>query len=105
MNAQQDVAWKGVVMVIRPDVSQMPEGEEPMCRVVSARMLELNGMRAISETMPYAMLAHYFRIGDEDAVEVYAELTGGNGGHLQFYERASKREFFTESPQSFVPAH
>ena len=96
----------GVLMVIRPDMSKVTEGQHPRCYVCSQRDLELNGSRFIGEYMDYAMLAHYFRPEDGDAVEVYAELTGGHNGHLQFYERASKREFFTNPFKiSFVPAH
>lgn len=107
MNAIRDpsATWKGVVMIIRPDTSRLSHGAEPVCRVVSKRDLELNGMRAIAETMPYALLSRYFRDDDGDAVEVYAELTGGDGGHLEFYERATKRDFFVHEAQVSVPAH
>ena len=96
----------GVLMIIRPDVTRVPEGEKPVCYVCSQRDLSLNGSRIIGEYMDYAALAHYFKAGDGDSVEVYAELTGGHGGHLQFYDRAKKEEFFTHPFKiSFVPAH
>lgn len=98
-----DAKWAGVVMIIRPDLSKLPKGEDPQCRVVSARLLEHDGKRAIAVDLPYAMLAHYFQSDDGDAVEVYAELAGE---HLEFYERASKADFFKVSPvMSPVPAH
>lgn len=100
-----NATWKGIVMIIRPDVTRLSHRDTPTCRVVSKRDLELNGLRAISETMPYEPLAHYFNHDDGDAVEVYAELTGGDGGHLEFYERATKRDFFNHQAQSSVPAH
>lgn len=102
--------WCGVVMIIRPDVSQLSESVEPMCRVVSKRDLDMNGRRAVAETLPYAPLAHWFQVDDGDAVEVYAEVTPNGEGlhHLEFIERASKRDFFLHTPQIStrpVPAH
>lgn len=97
--------WKGIVMIIRPDTASLSHGAEPLCRVVSKRDLDLNGMRAISEKMPYSMFSHYFQNEDGDAVEVYAEFIGGDGGHLEFYERATKIDFFLHDAQVSVPAH
>ena len=62
--------WAGVVMIIRPDLSKLSEGAAPMVRVLSARLLEQDGKRAIAETMPYEPFAHYFQSDDGDAVEV-----------------------------------
>jgi len=63
--------------------------------VKSARRSELGGKRAICQQMPWGLVSRYFRTEDTDSVYVYAELHGGDGGHLEFYERASQREFFT----------
>ena len=114
MNIQRNAAakWCGIVMIIRPDPTKLSEGEKPLAWVCSKRDLLLNGRRAISEQMPLEMLAHYFQAGDGDAVEVYAEFTArpnGAPGHLEFYEKASKAEFFKVEPVATnpvpVPAH
>lgn len=78
--------WQGVVMIERTEF--MSDNEK--CRVTSGRRLDLGGMRAIVSHLPYGMLKHYFNVEDGDNVCVYAEL---KNGHLEFYERASLREF------------
>lgn len=97
------VTWKGILMLVRPDTSKMPHLAKPMIWALSPIRIEYGGRRAIAERFPYAMLAHYFKDGDGDSVEVYAEMTGGDGGHLQFYERASKSEFFLVPEQGTLP--
>lgn len=84
-------------MIERPDASKLahvPFGEEPLCRVISARLIELGGARAIAVMLPLAMCNRYFQAGDKDTVCVYAELTGE---HLQLYERASLKEWVEHS--------
>lgn len=98
--------WCGIVMIIRPDVSKLPQGHgTPLARVVSKRDLELDGKRAIAEWLPLPMFDRYFQAGDGDAVEVYAELLPmpGRLPHLEFYEKASKREFFLQEPTITLP--
>jgi len=95
--------WKGVVMLIRTDLAQCTQGIDTLCQVVSARLITHGGRRAISTKVPYSLVRHYFQVEDGDAVEVYAELMGE---HLEFFERASKREFFLHTPEtSSSPAH
>jgi hypothetical protein len=87
-----EAQWKGVVMIERPNFgsrSHMPF-EQVICRVMSARLIEFGGKRAINETLPYSLLSKYFEAEDGDNVLVYAEF---NKGHLQFYERASFKEW------------
>jgi len=107
MNIQRDpnATWAGVLMVIRPDPNKMPEGVDPMCRVVSKIDPALGNRRAIAEQFHYSALKHWFTSEDGEAIEVYAELSGGDGGHLEIYERASKREFFLHEAKSSSPAH
>ena len=99
--------WKGIVVIERPDLTKLSQDEQPMVWVKSARLIEHGGLRAICTRVPYAMVAHYFRAEDPDFVPVYAELSGVDrpeGGHLEFYERASHRDFFTH-PEQLTPAH
>jgi len=112
MNLQRNplAKWCGIVMIIRPDVTKLPEGVEPKCRVVSKIDPDLGDRRAVAETMDYAPIAGLFNSDDGDAIEYYAEVipTGSGVFHLEFVERASKRDFFLHVPQistSPVPAH
>lgn len=74
------VLWGGVVMIERtPDKKQN-------VRVMSARRVELNGLRAIDCRLPYAMVAHYFDSTDGDHVFVEAEYFSNE--YLQLYGRA-----------------
>lgn len=77
--------WEGVVMVERPDMTKLPYGAEPMCRVISARTVQLNGQRAISAAFPYSMFKHYFSSDDGDHIFCEAEF---KDGHLEVYGRA-----------------
>lgn len=93
--------WKGVVAIERPD--PMRPGE-PTCKVMSART-QIGGLRAIYTKVPLALVAHKFRATDGDSCYVYAELSGApNDAHIQFYERASQREFFTH-PEQLAAQH
>jgi hypothetical protein len=92
-------------MIIRPAPSKVSEGVDPMCRVVSKIDPALGNRRAIAENFPYSFVKQWFKSEDGDAVEVYAELSGGDGGHLEIYERASKRDFFLHEAKSSFPAH
>jgi hypothetical protein len=88
--------WKGVVMIERP----LNADRNTLCRVTSARSLDLGGRRAIVSKLPYGMLAHFFTLADPDFCCVYAEL---KGEHLELLERASRREYFlTTAP---APLH
>jgi len=84
--------WAGVVMVIRPDVTKMSFGAEPMCRVVSARTVQLNGRRAIDCMLPLKMLAHHFTSEDADHIFCEAEFKDNvcpdGGGYLEIYGRS-----------------
>jgi len=82
--------WEGVVMVIRPDPSKMRQGDDPLCRVISARTIQFAGRRAISERLPYSFLRHFFRSEDTDHCFVEAEFfcDDKDGGHLEFYCRS-----------------
>ena len=77
--------WEGVVMIERPDESKMSYGEEPMCKVMSARTIQLNGRRAIYEVLPYGLFKQYFRSDDGDHIFCEAEF---KDGHLEVYGRA-----------------
>jgi len=77
--------WEGVVMIERPDVSRMSGGAQPMCRVMSARTVQLNGKRAIYCELPYEMFAAFFRSDDGDHIFCEAEF---KDGHLEVYGRA-----------------
>ena len=77
--------WAGVVMIERPDISKLSYGVEPMCRVMSARTLQLNGKRAIYEVMPYNLFSGYFSSDDGDHIFCEAEF---KDGHLEVYGRA-----------------
>lgn len=77
--------WEGVVMVERPDLSRMPYGIEPDCRVMSARTVQMNGGRAIYCQLPYAMFREHFRAEDGDHIFCEAEF---KDGHLEVYGRA-----------------
>ena len=78
--------WGGVVMVERPDLSRLPYGVEPMCRVMSARTVQLAGKRAIYCELPYEMFAHQFRSDDGDCIFLEAEY---KDGHLECYRRSN----------------
>jgi hypothetical protein len=82
--------WEGVLMIERLDPTKISEGDDPMCRVMSARTIQLGGRRAINTRLPYSMVSHLFRAGDLDTCFVEAEFKadGQGGGHLQFYERS-----------------
>lgn len=82
--------WAGVVMVIRPDVSRLSYGAQPMCHVVSARTVQFDGKRAIDEWMPYEMFACHFSSDDGDHIFCEAEYKadGMGGGFLEVYGRA-----------------
>ena len=77
--------WEGVVMIERSDVSKLPYGVEPMCRVMSARTVQLAGRRAIYCELPYAMFHHFFTSEDGDHIFCEAEF---KDGHLEVYGRA-----------------
>lgn len=79
--------WSGVVMIERPRNAS----RETLCRVTSARTMAFDAKRAIGEMLPYSLFRHYFVGVNSDHLCVYAEF---NNGHLEFYERASKREYF-----------
>ena len=80
-----DCQWEGVVMIERPDISKMPYGSKPMCRVMSAKTVQLNGRRAICEVLPYELFAHIFT--SEDGDHVFCEA-GYKEGHLEVFGRA-----------------
>lgn len=77
--------WEGVVMVERPDTSKMSYGVEPVCRVMSARTIQLNGRRAIYELLSYKHFKDYFYADDGDHIFCEAEF---KDGHLEVYGRA-----------------
>ena len=96
--------WTGVVMIERPKRAT----PDSLCWVRSARTMALDGKRAIVCQLPYKMFAHYFTSLDGGDVCVYAEFkdTGGpDGGHLEFYERASKKEFFLHAADNVAALH
>lgn len=78
--------WEGVVMIERPDLQNLPYGCDPMCRVMSARTIQLNGQRAIYAELPYSMLKDFFKSDDGDHCFVEAEF---KDGHLEFYKRSN----------------
>ena len=78
--------WEGVVMIERPDMQSMAFGEDPQCRVMSARTIQLNGQRAIYCELPYSMLKHFFSSGDGDHCFVEAEF---KDGHLEMYKKSN----------------
>ena len=82
--------WSGVVMIERPDLSKLPYGCQPMCRVMSARTVQLLGRRAIYELLPYALYAHLFTSQDGDHIFHEAEF---NDGHLEVYGRSNRQEW------------
>lgn len=98
MNLQRNpgAKWCGVVMIIRPDLSRLSADSVPMCRVVSKIDPALGERRAVAESMAYAPLAGLFSVDDGDAIEFYAEVipSGPDLFHIEFVERASKRDFF-----------
>jgi hypothetical protein len=84
--------WEGVVMVERPDVFKLPQHigpmsayTAPMCKVMSARTVQLNGKRAICAYLPYALFKDYFQSEDGDHIFCEAEL---KDGHLEVYGKA-----------------
>ena len=70
------------------------------CLVTSARTMALGGKRAIYCTLPYSMVVQYFNSADCAEVCAYAEF---KEGHLEIYERASKREYFLHAADHFIP--
>lgn len=85
--------WSGVVMIIRPEWPN----DQDMCKVLSACTIEYGGRRAIGCMVPYGLVRQYFDAFDGEEVHVFAEykhVPGPQGGHLEFYEKASKLEFF-----------
>lgn len=72
-------------MIERPDISKLSYGVEPMCRVMSARTVQLDGRRAINCELPYSMFAHYFNSDDGDHLFCEAEF---KDGHLEVYGKA-----------------
>lgn len=84
--------WSGVVSIERPDLSRTPHvpGDDPACRVLSARTMEFNGRRAIVTHLPYSAVKHYFQAEDADQVFVAASL---HGEHLQLHERCDLKEW------------
>lgn len=101
MNLQRNprALWCGVVMVLRQDPTKVPHGVEPKCKVVSKIDPLLGDRRAICEWISYNGVKDWFRAEDGDAIEVYAELIPGESNHLEFVERASKRDFFRHVPE------
>lgn len=77
--------WEGVVMIIRPDPSRQSQGAQLMCKVVSARTVQLNGKRAINCELPYSMFINYFNSTDKDHIFCEAEF---KDGHLEIYGQA-----------------
>lgn len=77
--------WEGVVMIERPDETKLSYGAEPLCTVMSARTIQLNGKRAIYTKLPYGLFKHYFNSGDGDHIFCEAEF---KDGHLEVYGRA-----------------
>lgn len=90
-------SWKGVVMIERPRNAN----NYSQCVVTSARTMALDGKRAIKCHLPYEMLRHYFMMFDGLDVCAYAEF---KDEHLEFYERASKKEYFLHAADHFTPA-
>lgn len=82
--------WEGVVMIERPDLSKLPYGIEPHCRVMSAKTVQLMGRRAIYEELPYALYSHLFTSQDGDHVFHQAEF---KDGHLEVYGRSNRQEW------------
>lgn len=83
--------WNGVVMIIRPEWPI----DTDMCKVLSACTIEYGGRRAIGCMVPYGLVRQYFDAFDGQEVHVFAEFKNApNGGHLEFYEKASQLEFF-----------
>lgn len=84
--------WAGVVSIERPDlarVSHVP-GDDPACRILSARTMEFNGRRAIVTHLPYSAVKHYFQAEDAGQVFVQASLSDE---HLQLFERCDFKEW------------
>jgi hypothetical protein len=77
--------WHGIVMIVRPDTSNMPHDIDPLCKVGSAPTIELNGRRAIYAHVPYSVVKHLFCSDDGDHCFAEAEL---HGEHLEFYNRS-----------------
>lgn len=75
--------WQGVVMIERPDLSNLLLDANPMCNVISARTVQFNGERAIHTQLPYKMLKQYFNASHSDHCFVKAEY---KDGHLELYE-------------------
>jgi hypothetical protein len=82
--------WQGVLMIIRPDMSKHSELLDPMCQVLSARIVQLDGRRAISAQLPYSMFKDMFSSDDEDHIYRQAEW---KDGHLEFYGPSNRREW------------
>ncbi len=82
--------WEGVIMVERPDISKLSHGDVPMCRVMSARTVQLGGRRAIYTQMPYWHFKDHFRCEDGDVIFLEAEwkADASGGGHLTWYGKA-----------------
>jgi hypothetical protein len=77
-------------MIEREDPLSVPVWRELMCRVMSARTIQLNGKRAIYVVKPYRVFAEYFRSDDGDHIFCEAEykvLPNGEGA-LNVYGRA-----------------
>jgi len=80
--------WSGVVMIERPNLTNLSYGTDPQCRVMSARTIQLDGKRAIYCELPYSMLKQYFQSEDGDHCFVEAEF---KDGHLEFYKKSKAK--------------
>jgi len=83
--------WQGVVAIERASRMLILPSDHAQCNVYSARTLAFDGRRAIFIKLPYRMLKQHFYSDDNLIVYHFAEF---KDGHLEIYERASKREFF-----------
>jgi hypothetical protein len=79
--------WEGTVRVERPH-NPTPQS---MCRIISARLLCLNGARMVGAKVPYAAVRMHFRAGDLDYITLHAEV---RHGALILRERAKPVDFF-----------
>lgn len=95
--------WFGVLMVIRPDPSKLSliQVAPPMARVLSPRLAQLDGRRAIADNVPYDLVKHFFNADDDDHCFVEAEY---KDGHLEFYGRPLLRPDLKDWVQSSLDA-
>lgn len=84
--------WKGVIRIERQDGAD----DSSSCRIISCRILDLNGRRAICEMVPYSTVKQFFQSEDADYITRHAEF---RQGVLNILERAHPKDFFLPSHQ------